>query len=186
MSALSVDCSWQFCHPFYYMLSCLLLLNICTALLFVIHITCIIASCDFKPWTHTSKSSFMLILYNKIIFFIFSRGIAHSSVDALHPLPERPEESLPLSYIETVRNGNFTSFTPDTSGRSSPTTDNTPSIVNSFSESNTWSTNTGILTGRSSVYSWGNEDVSLTHYFENTFFKVLTVSTTLQYCQFLS
>ncbi|XP_020604881.1 protein FAM149B1-like isoform X2 [Orbicella faveolata] len=86
------------------------------------------------------------------------RGIAHNSVDALHPLPERPEESLPLSYIETVRNGNFTSFMPDTSGRSSPTTDHTPSIVNSFCESNTWSTNTGNLTGRSSVYSWGNED----------------------------
>ncbi|KAJ7391677.1 hypothetical protein OS493_017374 [Desmophyllum pertusum] len=86
------------------------------------------------------------------------RGFAHSSVDALHPLPERPEESLPLSYIETVRSGNFANFTPDTSGRSSPTTDNTPSIANGLSESNTWSTNTGILTGRSSVYSWGNED----------------------------
>lgn len=86
------------------------------------------------------------------------RGIAHNSVDALHPLPERPEESLPLSYIETVRNGNFTSFMPDTSGQSSPTTDHTASIVNSFSGSNTWSTNTGNLTGRSSVYSWGNED----------------------------
>ncbi|XP_078359550.1 protein FAM149A-like isoform X2 [Oculina patagonica] len=86
------------------------------------------------------------------------RGFAHSSVDALHPLPERPEESLPLSYIETVRNGNFTNFTPDTSGRSSPTTDNTLSLANGLFESNTWSTNTGILTGRSSVYSWGNED----------------------------
>ena len=50
---------------------------------------------------------------------------------------------------------------PDTSGRSSPTTDHTASIVNSFSGSNTWSTNTGNLTGRSSVYSWGNEDVSM-------------------------
>ena len=103
-----------------------------------------------------------------MISFICSRGISHNSVDALHPLPERPEESLPLSYIETVRNGNFTSFMPDTSGRSSPTTDHTPSIVNSFLESNTWSTNTGNLTGRSSVYSWGNEDVSIKYYAENT------------------
>jgi len=109
-------------------------------------------------------SSFIEILCKKIICFIFSRGIAHNSVDALHPLPERPEESLPLSYIETVRNGNFTSFMPDTSGQSSPTTDHTPSIVNSLCESNTWSTNTGNLTGRSSVYSWGNEDVSTKHY----------------------
>lgn len=99
-------------------------------------------------------------IYLDLFCVIFSRGFAHSSVDALHPLPERPEESLPLSYIETVRNGNFTNFTPDTSGRSSPTTDNTLSIANGLSESNTWSTNTGILTGRSSVYSWGNEDVS--------------------------
>ena len=98
---------------------------------------------------------------------MFSRGIAHNSVDALHPLPERPEESLPLSYIETVRNGNFTSLMPDTSGRSSPITDHTSSVVNSFCESNTWSTNTGNLTGRSSVYSWGNEDVSMKHCLEN-------------------
>lgn len=87
------------------------------------------------------------------------RGFAHSSVDALRPLPERPEESLPLSYIETVQSA-ISNFTPDTSGQSSPTTDNTPSIVNGLSESNTWSTHTGILTGRStcSVNSWGNED----------------------------
>lgn len=86
------------------------------------------------------------------------RGFSHSSVDALHPLPERPEESLPLSYFERIHSSNFTNITPDTSGRSSPTTDNTPSIGNGLFESNTWSTNTGILTGRSSVYSWGNED----------------------------
>lgn len=111
---------------------------------------------------HTGIQSSSCINFNFVWFyFIVSRGFAHSSVDALHPLPERPEESLPLSYIETVRSGNFANFTPDTSGRSSPTTDNTPSIANGLSESNTWSTNTGILTGRSSVYSWGNEDVSL-------------------------
>lgn len=86
------------------------------------------------------------------------RGFAHSSVDALHPLPERPEESLPLSYFERIHSSNFTNVTPDTSGQSSPTTDNAPSIGNGLFESNTWSTNTGILTGRSSVYSWGNED----------------------------
>ena len=83
-------------------------------------------------------------------------------MDALHPLPEKPEESLPLSYIDTVQSA-LNNFTPDTSGQSSPTTDTTPSIVNGLSEYNTWSTNTGILTGRStcSVNSWGNEDVSI-------------------------
>lgn len=87
------------------------------------------------------------------------RGFGHSSVDAPHPLPEKPEESLPLSYIDTVQSA-LNNFTPDTSGQSSPTTDTTPSIVNGLSEYNTWSTNTGILTGRStcSVNSWGNED----------------------------
>ena len=106
-------------------------------------------------------NSFRSVVKIDPLSFLFSRGFAHSSVDALHPLPERPEESLPLSYIETVQSA-ITNFTPDTSGQSSPTTDNTPSIVNGLSESNTWSTNTGILTGRStcSVNSWGNEDVS--------------------------
>lgn len=94
----------------------------------------------------------------ELSFILRGRGIAHSSVDALHPLPERPEESLPLSYVERIHSSNFTDITPDTSGQSSPTTDNTPSIGNGLCESNTWSTNTGILTGRSSVYSWGNED----------------------------
>ena len=110
----------------------------------------------FAPW------EVMIFCCSFLLYLIFtSRGFAHSSVDALRPLPERPEESLPLSYIETVQSA-ISNFTPDTSGQSSPTTDNTPSIVNGLSESNTWSTHTGILTGRStcSVNSWGNEDVS--------------------------
>lgn len=97
---------------------------------------------------------------NKELSFILrGRGFAHSSVDPLHPLPERPEESLPRSYIDTVQNA-LNNFTPDTSGQSSPTTGNTPSIANGLSDSHTWSTNTGIHTGRStcSVNSWGNED----------------------------
>ena len=89
-----------------------------------------------------------------------SRGFSsQGSFDSLHPLPEKPEESLPLSYLETVREAINSYRTPDTSGCSSPTTDNTGSFNNSLSASQTWSTNTGNLTGRSSVYSWGNDDV---------------------------
>ncbi|XP_048578272.1 protein FAM149B1 isoform X2 [Nematostella vectensis] len=78
--------------------------------------------------------------------------------ETLHPLPERPEESVPLSYLETVREAINSYRTSDTSGRSSPTTDHTNSLNNSLWASNSWSTNTGNLTGRSSVYSWGNDD----------------------------
>lgn len=95
----------------------------------------------------------------ELSFILRGRGFGQSSVDALRPLPEKPEESLPLSYIDKVQNA-LNNFTPDTSGRSSPATDTTASIVNGLSEYNTWSTNTGILTGRStcSVNSWGIED----------------------------
>ena len=113
---------------------------------------------DFEQYT---RKWWFFVAHFFLISIFTSRGFAHSSVDALRPLPERPEESLPLSYIETVQSA-ISNFTPDTSSQSSPTTDNTPSIVNGLSESNTWSTHTGILTGRStcSVNSWGNEDVS--------------------------
>ena len=92
-----------------------------------------------------------------------SRGFSRGSFDGLHPLPERPEESLSLSYLDTVYElkGLASSYyTPDISSRSSPTSENTIGGNNTFSLSNIWSTNTGNLTGRSSsVYSWGNDDV---------------------------
>lgn len=94
--------------------------------------------------------------------FIFSRGFSsRGGYESLYPLLEKPEETIPLSYLETVREAINSYRTSDGSGRSSPTTENTYSLNNSLWASNTWSTNTGNLTGRSSVYSWGNDDVSL-------------------------
>lgn len=90
-----------------------------------------------------------------------SRGFSsRGGFESLYPLPEKPEESIPLSYLETVQEAINSYRTSDGSGCSSPTTDNTNSLNNSLWASNTWSTNTGNLTGRSSVYSWGNDDVS--------------------------
>ncbi|XP_031562339.1 protein FAM149A-like, partial [Actinia tenebrosa] len=95
----------------------------------------------------------------KVSFILRGRGFSsRGGFESLYPLPEKPEETLPLSYLETVQEAINSYRTSDGSGCSSPTTDNTNSLNNSLWASNTWSTNTGNLTGRSSVYSWGNDD----------------------------
>ena len=116
-----------------------------------------------------------------MIFFsvFYSRGFSKSSLDSLQPLPERPEEQAPLSYYKKLpptrgeTRGEYNAdsiIDTDTllSPPSSPTItrnslhQSTDSLnrSDSLSESNSWSVSTGNLTGRTSVYSWGNDDVS--------------------------
>ena len=112
-------------------------------------------------------------MHDIFILFHFSRGISKSSIDSLQPLPERPEEQ--LSYygkLPATRRDSFDEFPLNTSGIDSPLPleserssfrDDLDSGRNhsELSDSNTWSVCTGNLTGRSSVNSWGNDDVSV-------------------------
>lgn len=82
-------------------------------------------------------------------------------MDVFYFFFERLEELLFLFYIEIVRNGNFISFMFDISGRLLFIIDYIVSIVNSFFGLNIWFINIGNFIGRSSVYFWGNEDVSM-------------------------
>ena len=94
----------------------------------------------------------------------FSRGFSRGNSELLRPLPEKAEEPVPLSYVETVQEAISLYLSEDGSGCSTPVnqthrTDATESSLPSES-SHAWSTTTGTLTGRSSVYSWGNDNVS--------------------------
>lgn len=88
-----------------------------------------------------------------------SRGFSHSGFEGLRPLPEKPEDpsphidpdEFPLSPPEKDELQSSRSSSSPTTGRYS----------NDLGESNTWSVGTGEtgnITGRSSVYSWGNSD----------------------------
>ena len=95
----------------------------------------------------------------------FSRGFSRGNSELLRPLPEKPEEPLPLSYVETVKEAINSFYISDDSASSTPEqTHHTDSDFNeSFpsESSHAWSATTGTMTGRSSVYSWGNDNVSL-------------------------
>eukprot|EP00112_Aurelia_sp_Birch-Aquarium-sp1_P014523 Seg3142.1 transcript_id=Seg3142.1/GoldUCD/mRNA.D3Y31 product="Protein FAM149A" protein_id=Seg3142.1/GoldUCD/D3Y31 len=100
------------------------------------------------------------------------RGISKSSIDGLQPLPERPEEQVPLSYYgklpatkrdsfdDSIFNGTrIASPCPlDTDRDHSRESLDSSRDQSELSDSNSWSVCTGNLTGRSSVYSWGNDD----------------------------
>ena len=104
-----------------------------------------------------------------------SRGISKSSIDNLQPLPERPEEQDHLSNYgkfpvagkrDVIDEFSFNDVRIDSplpleSERSSLRDDlDTSRNHSELSDSNMWSVCTGNLTGRSSVNSWGNDDVS--------------------------
>lgn len=119
-------------------------------------------------------SIFLLINY----LFFLRRGISKSSIDGLQPLPERPEEQVPLSYYgklpatkrdsfdDSIFNGTrIASPCPlDTDRDHSRESLDSSRDQSELSDSNSWSVCTGNLTGRSSVYSWGNDDVSKLHF----------------------
>lgn len=113
--------------------------------------------------------------FNFALNFCCSRGISKSSIDSLQPLPERPEEQDRLSYygkLPATKRDSFDDFRlngaeidsplPLESERSCLRDEDLESSRNQseLSDSNTWSVCTGNLTGRSSVNSWGNDDVS--------------------------
>ena len=123
------------------------------------------------------QSYFGLQLIAKVSLFIScSRGISKSSIDNLQPLPERPEEQDRLSDYGRLPPGRkrdgFDEYSfggaridsplPLESERGSVQDDLDSSRNHSeLSDSNMWSVCTGNLTGRSSVNSWGNDDVSI-------------------------
>jgi hypothetical protein len=103
----------------------------------------------------------------KLVNFIFSRGFSRGNGELLRPLPEKAEEPLALSYVETVKEALSSLYlSEDDSNCSTPVnqTHRTDISVSSLpsESSHAWSTTTGTLTGRSSVYSWGNDNVSAT------------------------
>lgn len=106
------------------------------------------------------------MLIKRIHALTFSRGFSRGNGELLRPLPEKAEEPLPLSYVETVKEALSSLYlSEDDSGCSTPVnnthcTNETESSLHSES-SHAWSTTTGTLTGRSSVYSWGNDNVSV-------------------------
>ena len=103
----------------------------------------------------------------------YSRGISKSSIDSLQPLPERPEEQVRLAYygkLPSTKQDSLDASDFEYRGLESPLPIDKESEClresldssrdqSELSDSNTWSVCTGNLTGRSSVYSWGNDDV---------------------------
>lgn len=69
-----------------------------------------------------------------------------------------------MSYVETVKALSSLYLSDDGSGCSTPVNQTHRTDVSGSSfpseSSHAWSTTTGTLTGRSSVYSWGNDNVS--------------------------
>ncbi|XP_065053169.1 protein FAM149B1-like isoform X2 [Rhopilema esculentum] len=100
------------------------------------------------------------------------RGISKSSIDSLQPLPERPEEQVRLAYygkLPSTKQDSLDASDFEYRGLESPLPLDKESEClresldssrdqSELSDSNTWSVCTGNLTGRSSVYSWGNDD----------------------------
>ncbi|CAB3978999.1 Hypothetical predicted protein [Paramuricea clavata] len=91
------------------------------------------------------------------------RGFSRGNGELLRPLPEKAEEPLALSYVETVKEAlSSLCLSEDDSSCSTPVnqTHRTDISVSSLpsESSHAWSTTTGTLTGRSSVYSWGNDN----------------------------
>ena len=112
-------------------------------------------------------------LINCLIFHIITtsllhlssrHGLSRTNLDGLRPLPEKPEDPGPPSTHSTNFNDRLSmssEFSMESSMHSSPTT--TGRFSNEFfNESISSSTGTGenTVTGRSSTYSWGNDDVS--------------------------
>ncbi|XP_066303484.1 protein FAM149A-like isoform X2 [Branchiostoma lanceolatum] len=92
--------------------------------------------------------------HSGVFLIVEGRGISRGSqVISHHPLPEKPEDDLPNDYIRTVheaiRQYNVEPSVESSSGRSSPTIDQSM-----FSASNGWTTETG----SESVYSFGEDD----------------------------
>ena len=91
------------------------------------------------------------------------RGFSRGNGELLRPLPEKAEEPMPLSYVETVKEAlGGLYFSEDESNCSTPVNQTHRTDVSTSSlpseSSHAWSVTTGTLTGRSSVYSWGNDN----------------------------
>ncbi|XP_028396996.1 protein FAM149B1-like [Dendronephthya gigantea] len=91
------------------------------------------------------------------------RGFSRGNSELLRPLPEKAEEPLQMTYVETVKEALSSLYlSEDSSECSTPVnqTHRTDVSVSSLpsESSHAWSTTTGTLTGRSSVYSWGNDN----------------------------
>ncbi|XP_065053186.1 protein FAM149B1-like isoform X4 [Rhopilema esculentum] len=106
------------------------------------------------------------------VLLLQGRGISKSSIDSLQPLPERPEEQVRLAYygkLPSTKQDSLDASDFEYRGLESPLPLDKESEClresldssrdqSELSDSNTWSVCTGNLTGRSSVYSWGNDD----------------------------
>jgi hypothetical protein len=106
----------------------------------------------------------LIVQLSKLVDYIFSRGFSRGNGELLRPLPEKAEEPMPLSYVETVKEALSSLYlSEDNSNCSTPVnqTHRTDVSVSSLpsESSHAWSLTTGTLTGRSSVYSWGNDNV---------------------------
>lgn len=93
------------------------------------------------------------------------RGFSRGNSELVRPLPEKAEEPLPLSYVETVKEAISSFCMSDESACSTPVYTHRTGVSESTLDeslpsesSHAWSTTTGTTTGRSSAYSWGNDN----------------------------
>ncbi|XP_033124487.1 protein FAM149A-like isoform X2 [Anneissia japonica] len=80
---------------------------------------------------------------------VVGRGISSRAEN--HPLPEKPNDTLPIQYLQNMKEAISNYVTPSSSGRSSPTM--TGELINTNLDSSTgWTSE--VSSARSSLFSW--------------------------------
>ncbi|XP_071952633.1 protein FAM149B1-like isoform X2 [Antedon mediterranea] len=81
---------------------------------------------------------------------VVGRGI--SSRTENHPLPEKPNDTLPIQYLQNMKEAISNYVSPMTSGRSSPTMTGELNINTNLDSSTGWTSE--VSSARSSLFSW--------------------------------